>query len=177
MIQDILAGDEEAFGKLIQAYRHHLYHAAFAILRHPKDTEDVIQEVFVQVYLSLAHYQSQGLKAWLTRIAVNKAIDYKRRAKRIKEELTETLEYAETSSQLKNDVETPFMQKVGRELLENRLHQLPANYREVLYAYYFQEKSYQEIADEQGIAIKSVESKLYRAKMWIRKNWSEGDFG
>ncbi|MEX2104399.1 MAG: sigma factor-like helix-turn-helix DNA-binding protein, partial [Bacilli bacterium] len=60
--------------------------------------------------------------------------------------------------------------------IRERLNELPQNHREVIYAFYIEEKSYQQIAEEQGLALKSIESKLYRAKLWIRNHWEEDEF-
>ena len=75
----ILAGDTEAFRLLIDRYANYIYQAAYGVLRNGKDAEDVAQEAFVQIFLSLPRYQRKGLKSWMARIAVNKAIDYRRK--------------------------------------------------------------------------------------------------
>nr|WP_026074441.1 sigma-70 family RNA polymerase sigma factor [Brevibacillus massiliensis] len=175
LIRQIIAGDAEAFRIFLERYRQYLFQVVYSVLRHQKDAEDVTQEVFVQIYLSLPQYQSQGIKAWMTRIAVNKAIDWKRKAQRSREELTESLDQLSVPVAAEA-ADSPVLQKEYRETIRGRLHELPQNYREVVYAYYFEEKSYQEIASEQGIEPKSVESKLYRARKWIRSHWQEGDF-
>ncbi|WP_309137989.1 sigma factor [Bacillus pseudomycoides] len=49
------------------------------MLRHEEDAQDITQEVFVKIHASLPNYQFRGLKTWMTRIATNHAIDYKRK--------------------------------------------------------------------------------------------------
>jgi RNA polymerase sigma factor (sigma-70 family) len=56
------------------------------------------------------------------------------------------------------------------------VNSLPNNYREVIIAYYIEEKSYQQIALEQGVELKTVASKLHRAKLWMKKHWKEDDY-
>ncbi|UFJ39164.1 sigma-70 family RNA polymerase sigma factor [Brevibacillus humidisoli] len=170
----MLAGDDDAFRLLIDRYRPHLYRIAYSILRHAKDAEDVTQETFVQIYYSLPRYQSKGLKAWINRIVVNKAIDCKRKRQRQRLELTDSPEEDAVSliaADAKSNVELLLLQKEQEEALRKRFKELPANYQDVIYAYYFEQKTYSEIAAEQGIEVKSVESKLYRARNWIRRNW------
>jgi RNA polymerase sigma factor (sigma-70 family) len=161
---------------LVAKYRQYLFQVVYSVLHDYKDAEDVTQEVFIQVYRSLPHYRYQGLKSWLTRIAINKSIDWKRQRERRQEDLQETLEQTLFSESGEVLVELPVWQKQQRELVHERLQQLPDNYREVVYAYFFEEKSYKQIAHEQGITIKTVESKLYRAKNWMRTHWREGDW-
>ncbi|MGO4269536.1 RNA polymerase sigma factor [Paenibacillus sp. TAF58] len=62
------------------------------------------------------------------------------------------------------------------ELVRKKLHQIPVNYHEVLTAYYIHHQSYQDIANAHGVTVKTVESKLYRAKQWLRNNWKEEEF-
>lgn len=52
---------------------------------------------------------------------------------------------------------------------------MPEAYRDVVVAFYIEEKSYQQIALEQKLALKTVESKLYRAKQYMRRTWKEED--
>ncbi|MGG3998439.1 RNA polymerase sigma factor [Anoxybacillus kestanbolensis] len=164
-------GDEHAFRLLIEKYSNYLFKTVYSIIRNEKDAEDVTQEVFVRIYLSLPRYQSQGFKTWMTRIAVNYAIDVKRKMQRQREEVMESIE-AEADER----VEVSVMKKEERERIRQRLEEIPLNYRDVIYAYYIDEKSYQQIAKEQNVDVKTVETKLYRARSWLRKHWREEDF-
>ena len=177
IVRRILSGDEEAVRLLVERYWPHLYRVVFSIVRHPKDAEDITQEAFLQIFLSLPRYRFSGLKSWMTRIAVNKSIDFKRRAKRQHEELTGMVEKAACAAQgVEDDVEQQFAEREIRRLLRNRLAQIPEPYRSVVFAYYIEGKSYRCIADELGLAVKTVESRLYRAKTWMRQHWKEEEF-
>ena len=68
-------------------YRPFIWQTIFAIVRHKKDAEDLSQEVWTRIYFSLPQYERKGLKTWMTRIAVNRAIDFKRAASRRKEDV------------------------------------------------------------------------------------------
>lgn len=144
-------------------------------MRHEKDAEDATQEVFLKIYYALPQYGSQGIKAWLTRIAVNHAIDVKRKKQRQQEMILEPDDIPTLSSPEENVV-LPLIQKEQRELVKSRLHDMPANYRQVIEAYYIAEKSYKQIAEEQQVEVKTVETKLYRARNWMKKHWKEDDF-
>jgi RNA polymerase sigma factor (sigma-70 family) len=150
----------------------------FAIVRHQKDAEDLSQEVWTRIYFSLPQYERKGLKTWITRIAVNRAIDFKRASSRRKEDII--AEFEETvmaePPHLEHEVEHEVLIRETTALVRERLHQIPPNYQDVLLAYYIHHQSYQDIADAQGITIKTVESKLYRAKMWLRNHWKEEEF-
>lgn len=175
IIEQVLAGDEHAFRTLIEKYRNYLYHIVYGVLRNRKDAEDVTQEVFVQIYVSLPQYKFQGLKSWMSRIAVNKAIDYKRKIQRRKENLTDAIEEV-SRLHFADDAERPLLEKERQVLVHTMLNRMPANYREVMRAFYLEEKTHKQIAAEQGVAEKTIASKLHRARKWIQKNWREDDF-
>jgi RNA polymerase sigma factor (sigma-70 family) len=171
LIAKVKKGDEHAFRLLIEKYRDYLFKMVYSIIRNEKDAEDVTQEVFVRIYFSLPQYQSQGFKTWITRIAVNYAIDVKRKMQRQREEVLESIE-----AEANESVELPVIKKEERKRIRERLSEIPPNYRDVIYAYYIDEKSYQEIANEQNVEVKTIETKLYRARRWLRKHWKEEDF-
>lgn len=172
-IEKMIDGDEEAFRLFVETYRTYLYQVVYSVLHHSKDAEDVTQEVFIQIYLSLPHYRSQGFKTWITRIAVNKSIDAKRKQRRRKEELEERMEDVRSDEAITESAETSLLQKEKGLQLHSSLQELSPSHRRAIYAYYFEGKSYKEIAAETGVATKTVESALYRAKHLMRKNWRE----
>jgi RNA polymerase sigma factor (sigma-70 family) len=179
IIRKVVEGDRESFRLIVEKYRSYLYRVVYPILSHPKDAEDVTQEVLVKLYVSLPQYQFQGFKTWMTRIAVNRAIDFKRSRDRKKEDATDTVHGTVDWDQAPDpadSAELDYFRQAKREHILHRIDELPSNYRNVVYAFFIEDKSYQEIASEQGVAVKTVESKLYRAKQWIRGNWKEDDF-
>jgi RNA polymerase sigma factor (sigma-70 family) len=174
VIRRIRAGDREAFRLLADKYAGYVYQLTYSVLRHPKDAEDAAQEAFVRVYLSLSQYRGQGFKTWLTRIAVNKAIDKKRKLQRKRETLTEFPE-PEQADWTAPSAEADAMERLRRSEFRERMKQIPANYRGIIQAFYLDDKSYKQIAEEHGLEVKNVETRLYRAKKWIRQHWTKGD--
>jgi RNA polymerase sigma factor (sigma-70 family) len=67
-----------------------------------------------------------------------------------------------------------FLQKERQEQVEKVCLALPEVYRRTIEKYYLEEKSYQQIAAEDKITVKTVESRLYRAKKLFREKWEEG---
>lgn len=145
------------------------------MLQHPKNTEDVLQEVLIQMSDSLPDYRGQGFKTWITRITVNKAIDFKRKAYENKEEPTDQNMAQEEWVKRGDSVEEEVLRKERNQRIRQKINELPPKFKEVVYAYYIEGKSYQEIAETFQLEYKSVESRLYRARKWIQKNWKEHD--
>ncbi|WP_433956910.1 RNA polymerase sigma factor [Cytobacillus horneckiae] len=175
LIQKVLSGNDHAFRLLVEKYRNDLFKTIFAVLRDQKEAEDAAQEVFLKIYTSLPQYENQGFKTWMTRIAVNHAIDMKRKRERRREEMMEVVDYDSAAPQ-NNSIEVKVIRNETRELVRQRLHEMPDNYRNVIYDFYIKEKSYQQMAEEQNLQVKTIETKLYRARQWMRKHWKEDDF-
>lgn len=173
-------GGPEHYGPFVQAYGPYIYRTVFAVLHSPHDAEDVTQEVLLQIYRSLPDCRLDGLKTWITRIAVNRAIDFKRSKARRPEELSDS----EAMSEKMHDdaaaampaAELVAIKQADRRQVRERVEEMPENYREVINAYYMEDKSYEQIAAETGLERKSVESRLYRARSWMKRRWRKEDF-
>lgn len=161
----VLAGDQDAYASIVQQYRGHVFALALPIVKNRSDAEDVAQETFVRAYQKLATYHGGSLKSWLGQIAVNCAIDHWRKVQR---RPTAPLEWAE---------KVPSPQSVSTEdrmTLQQLLTRLPTQQREAVELYYYQDLSYQEIAERLQVAERTVESTLYRARSFLRLEWQKG---
>jgi RNA polymerase sigma factor (sigma-70 family) len=173
-IEKLKRKDEKAFRLLIEEYGNSIYKAVFAILKDKQEAEDATQEAFIKIYNSLPNYQSLGLKTWLTRIAVNHAIDMKRKKSRMKEDLhNEKVDKTKSSS---NAVLPLLLKNEQHAAIHKKISEIPINYREVIYAFYIEEKTHKEIAAQQEVEVKTIETKLYRARKWLKQHWKEEDF-
>jgi RNA polymerase sigma-70 factor (ECF subfamily) len=77
------AGDPAAFGRLVRRFRPRIYALALHLSGSASDADDVTQEVFVQAYRNLGHFEGRShFFTWLYRITVNKALDAQRERKR-----------------------------------------------------------------------------------------------
>ncbi|MFZ3580074.1 RNA polymerase sigma factor [Virgibacillus sp. DJP39] len=176
LIEKVKSGNDHAFRLLVEKYRIHIYKSVYAVLRNHKDTEDAVQEVFLKIYHALPQYKNQGFKTWITRIAVNHAIDSKRKHIRRQEDIQIDNESSNLNVSQTDSLEQVVLDNEMKRLVRNQLNELPDNYREVMIGYYINEKTHKQLAEEQQVQIKSIETKLYRARQWIRKHWKEEDF-
>ena len=130
--------------------------------------------MFLQIYRSLPDYQFDHLKAWIGKITVNKAIDWKRRQAKYILEDRET----ELDRIVDDRLISPDRQVIQHERainIKKLCRTLPPRYSSIVIKYHFEEKSYQQIAREEGISLKTVESRLYRARKMMRERWKEGE--
>jgi len=176
LIEKAKTGNDHAFRLLVEKYRMHIFHSVFAILRNQQDAEDAAQEVFLKIYASLPKYEDQGFKTWITRIAVNHAIDMKRKKIRRQEDHMTEFQPKYHQAGKAETAEVIVLQKERKEFFQKRMGEIPDNYRDVIEGFYIKEKSYQQLAEEQQVQVKTIETKLYRARQWMKKHWKEDDF-
>ena len=79
LVRRAQAGDDQAFGQLVERNQRAVYRAAFAALGSAEDAEDVAQETFVAVYQKLDGFRGDSaFRTWLLAIAWRKALDRRR---------------------------------------------------------------------------------------------------
>ena len=82
LIAECLKGNPAPFGTLVSRYQDRLYNTVYRLVDNPDDASDVVQEAFLNAYLSLRHFKGDSqFFTWLYRIGVNAAITYRRRKK------------------------------------------------------------------------------------------------
>lgn len=166
-------GDEKAFGQIVDRYKGYLMATILPIVRDPDEAQDVLQEIFWQAYRSLPHFRGGNLKFWLARIAVNKAIDWRRKQKKHSRELLHRSP-GDLCSRHSLSAEEEYLNGGAGDRLARSLQSLPPPYRATVAGYLLEGKNYRQLADEAGISIRTVESRLYRARKILRNEYKEG---
>lgn len=173
LIERAKEGNEEAFSDLIGIYKNYIFAIILNFIKDYDEVENIAQEVCLQLYVSLPKYDQQNFKAWLGRIATNKSIDWLRKKKaKYKDEVLDEANLDRNIIEKENP-ESLLLEKERRERLNKVLNSMPDIYRLTLEKFYFEEKSYDEIAVEDGVSSKTVASRLYRAKKLLKEKWRE----
>jgi RNA polymerase sigma factor (sigma-70 family) len=175
IIKKAAAGDKAAYEQLVDKYKGYVYAIILGLTRDSFHAENIAQEVFLKIYISLPQYEFKGFRTWIGRIATHKAIDWKRKQQKIqaKEKLV-AVEENLPAQEAGNSIEDAVIRQEDAIRIRHLCSQLPDNYRTVVKKYYFSGKSYRQIASEEGIAVKTVETRLYRAKQKLKEQWKEG---
>ena len=144
--------------ELAALYQNNLFAAAFNICKNTQDAEDVVQDTFVQYYTTKKEFENeQHIRAWLIRVAINKAKNitrtFWRRNKVSIEDYMETLSF-----------ETP-----EAENLFETVMQLPEKYRIVIHLYYYEDYAVSEIADILKLSESNVKTRLSRGRSMLRE--------
>ena len=168
LVESILKGNQQQYRELILRYQSRVLAVALKVTNNRKDAEDISQEVFLQLYRSLGNFNGDSsFSTWIYRITMNKAIDYKRKQDRqLEQEPEDVISSLPETNRL--SPEEALLKNLDKELIHSYLIELPPAYRDVLKLYYFDELSYSEISMKLNVAVKTVESRLYRAKRLIK---------
>lgn len=178
LIEKASQGDKECFEKIINLYKNYIFAIILNFIKDNKEAENMAQEVFLQIFISLPKFQEDNFKGWISRIASNKSIDYMRKKRsRVKEVGIEDLEIIDIINKNKdrNNPETIFIKKESSQKTKKEIEALPRIYKDTIRKFYLEEMTYEEIAIEQKVSKKTVESRLYRGRILLKENWRDED--
>ncbi|MDR7869405.1 MAG: RNA polymerase sigma factor [Tissierellaceae bacterium] len=176
LIEKSKSGHEDSFSELINIYKNYIFAIILNFIKDYNEVENVAQEVCLQIFVSLPSYDQQNFKGWIGRIATNKSIDWIRKKKaKFNDEVLEDGVLESIPVEQKDNPETLLVEQEKREELLKALNSIPEIYRDTLKKFYFQEKSYEEIAKEENVTTKTIASRLYRAKILLKEKWREED--
>lgn len=149
---------EEAFRR----YGDRVFTAAFSVCRNREDADDVVQDTFIKYYTKAEDYIDEShLKAWLLRVAINRAKDlngaFWRRNRVSWEEYMEELEFVQPEDK------SLFQAVMG----------LPGKYRLVIHLFYYEEYSIAEIAALLRSTQGTVKAQLSRGRKLLKSMLTE----
>ncbi len=148
--------------ELFEKYQNNLYAVAFNICKNAEDAKDIVQETFIQYYSLRKEFDNeQHIRAWLIRVAINKAKNinrsFWRKNKRPLEDYMESLTF-----------ETP----ESEELFETVMA-LTEKFRIVIHLFYYEDYAIREIADILKISESNVKVRLSRGRSLLKEKLQE----
>jgi RNA polymerase sigma-70 factor (ECF subfamily) len=157
-------GDEAAMASLFERYAKLVYSVALRVLRDPATAEDVLQEIFMQVWRHPESFSATrgSLGGWLAVVARNRAIDCLRR--RRPTEPVEEVALASTCN-LGNETERNLMMEKARVVIG----QLPREQRKTLEMAFFDGLTHTEIAEMTGDPLGTGKTRIGSALAALRK--------
>ena len=158
---------DEYFIKILNKYEKLVFSICYRMVRDYFDAEDLTQETFLALYKALSTFDGENPKAFLTRIATNKCLDYRKRAER----RTSAVEEEELAVYPAKQAEPEklLLEKELTEALYKACEGLKPPYREVAVAYYCRGKTAIQIAEVQGKKTKTVQTQIRRARGMLQK--------
>ncbi len=171
LVEQTLAGSEEAFRALVVRYERRVYNLLVRMLRNPALAEDLTQETFLKAFTHLRSFDpGYKFSNWILKIAHNAAIDTVRRRgpQEVSFDEPGQREEARLDAWLVDPASGAAAEAVERQdlrrVLAAAMDRLRPEYRQVVVLRYQEELSYEEIADITGWPIGTIKSHLHRAR-------------
>lgn len=166
-IEKAKKGDQVAFTFLLDFFWNEVYGFMLKRTENEADTEDIVIETFAKAFDRIATYNPEyAFNTWLIAIAKNVHIDLlrKKRSSLFVEITDEEDQQAYNVADSSPSPEDKLIKEQNLSSLLECIKKLKPQYQEVIQLRYFQEMSYQEIADQLTEPLNNVKVKLLRAK-------------
>ncbi|HEX6484135.1 MAG TPA: sigma-70 family RNA polymerase sigma factor [Ktedonobacteraceae bacterium] len=175
LAQQSLAGDQLAFESLVKRYSGSLFHFICRFLGDYDQASDILQQVFLQLYISLPNLRTgEPLKAWLFRVARNRCLDNLRKKRAILFSDLEASTDEDDVSPLAAMPDTdPLPEEVAerhdlQECLQRAIEALPPKFRSVVLLRYASQLSFSEIGHVLNMPEATAKTYFQRAKPLLR---------
>ncbi len=166
----VKAGDLAAFNSIITAWQKLIFNHIYRLTGSESDAADLTQETFLKVYKKRNLIDpTRNFKTWLYKVATNTTYDWFDKNKRRRDIPLPTDDESETIGP-----QLPYyrVDKATSIDLELALAKIKPQYRSVIFLYYQQGFTYEEIAEIMKIPLGTVKTLLYRAKQALAKELS-----
>lgn len=163
--------DEAYFEYLLNTYQKLVYTICYRATGNPFDAEDLTQETYIAVYKNLSTFDRSYERAWISRIASNKCLDFLKSAQRRIQPAEEEL-FVQIEAQDRTP-EEEYLQKESKDRIYEVCQKLKEPYRTVATEHFCGEKTVSEIAGERDKNIKTIQTQVYRAKAMLKKMMKE----
>lgn len=162
-------GDRKAFDDLVVKYREKAYFIALGFVGNRDEALDISQEAFIKVYNNIDRFESdRSFFPWFYEILKNTALNILRKRKSF-QSLKSILPYKPADDKSFNP-ETLQVEDEQSRLVWEALGKLDPEDREIIFLKHFQNLSYKEIARLQNIPVGTVMSRLYYARLKLKKS-------
>ena len=174
LVEKAKQGDQAAYAELMDRYRDSVYFMLLKMIKNSDDAEDLTIEAFGKAFNRLEQYSpSYAFSTWLFKIASNNCIDFIRK-KRV---YLTSMDHAYANSDgdsVRIDVESNTLDPEEEIIKDQKVimmrlvvSKLKPRYRELIEKRYFQELSYEEIAEEMDLPLGTVKAQLFRARYFL----------
>lgn len=174
LVQKALDGDQSAYAELMDRYRESIYFMLLKMVRNQDDADDLTIEAFGKAFNRLHQYSPKyAFSTWLFKIASNNAIDFIRKKRIQLTSMDHAYENDDGDSVKINpkantpDPEEVTIKKQKVKMMREVVTRLKPRYRELVEKRYFEELSYEEIADDMNLPLGTVKAQLFRAREFL----------
>ena len=171
LVESIKIGNEASFKEMFDHYNRPLYYFVFKYLRNKEDAEEIVQEIFLKIWRERSKLDAGlSLKSFLFTIAYNSTMNALRK-RSFNNQYINMVGLTQPSSDLATEKEVNYRETLL--LIENAIELLPPKRKQVFKMSRYEELTYQEIADELSLSVKTVNDHMNEALKFLRKNLKE----
>jgi RNA polymerase sigma-70 factor (ECF subfamily) len=171
LVERARAGDLVAFNQLVEAYQDLLHSLVVRMVPDPDQAADAVQEAFFSAYRNLGRYRGPSFRGWLTRIAVNAAMDLQRARRRRPASPYPELEdesWQPPAGEESDPLRLALAGERGR-VLAAAMAAITADQRAAIVLYDVEGYDYAEIAVMTGVSLGTVKSRIHRGRLALRE--------
>jgi RNA polymerase sigma-70 factor (ECF subfamily) len=176
LVAGLRAGDESAFDWVVRQFSPRMLSALRRILQNEEDARDALQEAFLSAFKALPRFSGQSrFSTWLHRIAINAALMKQRSRQRKRERPISDLlpKFLDDGHQAEpaapwEPPETVLVRQEVRDLVRQSIDELPESYRTVLLLRDIEGLDTEQTADELGVSVSVVKTRLHRARQALK---------
>ncbi|MCR5101197.1 MAG: RNA polymerase sigma factor [Butyrivibrio sp.] len=155
--------------RIMQTYQNLVFSICLKMTGDYFVSEDITQETFLLAYKHYDEFDGKNEKAWICRIASNKCIDYLKSSAR-KDQVVDDDSKFDVKGSTEDEPLTLYLNKEVMEKFEESCRSLPEAYKDVAYEHFINGKTAKTIANQQNVSIKTVQTRIYRARQMLQKS-------
>lgn len=158
------------FALLVRKYEEPFLRRATSIVRQREAAEDIVQEAFTKIYMNASKFKKQDgaqFSSWAWRILINTALTHYQKRKRRGEQQTELDE--EIWALIPDKNLRQFEKKELTDEVASVLSRMPEPMSRALAAFFLEGKSQEEMAEEEGVSVGAIKTRVHRAKKEFQK--------
>jgi RNA polymerase sigma factor (sigma-70 family) len=167
-------GDQKAYAELMNRYKDSIYFMLLKMVNNRDDAEDLTIEAFGKAFKNIHQYTPDfAFSTWLFKIATNNCIDFIRRKRKNTFSIDKSFENQDGNDNFIDiksegpDPEENLIKKQKAQLMHDVVEKLKPRYRRLIELRYFNELSYEEIAQELNLPLGTVKAQLFRARDFL----------
>ena len=174
LLRRVAAGDQAALGELYDRFSGLLLALARRVLGNDQDAEEVLQEVFLQVWNQARRYDPSrsSVSTWLVLITRSRSID-RLRSRQVKDRTLQGLKQENPSTHTSPEGPGSVLWSERRQRLNSEMSELPAEQRQILQLAFFKGMTQSEIAQSTGIPLGTVKTRTLLAMKKLRRALSD----
>jgi RNA polymerase sigma-70 factor, ECF subfamily len=178
LLEQARDGSLDAFNSLVECYQDHLFALVARMVPDRDQAADAVQEAFFSAYRNLRSFRGGSVRSWLSRIAINAAMDQQRLRKRRPSQPYPELEDEswQPPAGPEADPERTAMHGERARVLQSALAAITPDQRHAIVMFDVEGFDYAEIADLTGVSLGTVKSRIHRGRLALRERL-EGSIG